>query len=118
MIITVVIDNQSFEIDCDTGTQDIAWLSLCACNLYGQNTFPITTYLPILAKNQSGTILPPKLVIVKNMELIGEKIYVDVKRKANEIIKILFNTVFTIILLYFTCPFLGEHAFYHTKSGK
>ena len=85
MIITLVIDNQSFEIDCDTGTQDIAWLSLCACNLYGQNTFPITTYLPILAKNQSGTILPPKLVIVKNMELIGEKIYVDVKRKANEV---------------------------------
>ena len=84
MIITVIIDNQSFEIDCDTGTQDVAWLSLCACNLYGQNTFPITTYLPILAKNQSGTTLPPKLVIVKNMELIGEKIYVDVRRKTNE----------------------------------
>ena len=85
MIITVVIDNQQFEIDCDTGTQDIAWLSLCACNLYGQNTFPITTYLPILAKNQSGTVLPPKLVIVRNMEIIGEKIYVDVRRKANEV---------------------------------
>ncbi len=85
MIITVIIDNQPFEIDCDTGTQDVAWLSLCACNLYGQNTFPITTYLPILAKNQSGTVLPPKLVIVKNMEIIGEKIYVDVRRKANEV---------------------------------
>ena len=85
MIITVVINNQYFEIDCDTGTQDVAWLSLCACNLYGQNTFPITTYLPILAKNQSGTILPPKLVIVKNMELIGEKIYVDVRKKASEV---------------------------------
>ena len=85
MIITVIIDNQSFEIDCDTGTQDVAWLSLCACNLYGQSTFPITTYLPILAKNQSGTVLPPKLVIVKNTELIGEKIYVNVRRKANEV---------------------------------
>ena len=85
MIITVIIDNQPFEIDCDTGTQDVAWLSLCACNLYGQSTFPITTYLPILAKNQSGTILPPKLVIVKNTELIGEKIYVNVRRKANEV---------------------------------
>ena len=85
MIITVIINNQSFEIDCDTGTQDVAWLSLSACNLYGQNTFPITTYLPILAKNQSGTILPPKLVIVKNMELIGEKIYVDVRKKASEV---------------------------------
>jgi len=85
MIITVIIDNQSFEIDCDTGTQDVAWLSLCACNLYGQNTFPITTYLPILAKNQSGTVLPPKLVIVKNTELIGEKIYVSVRKKANEV---------------------------------
>ena len=85
MIITVIIDNQSFEIDCDTGTQDVAWLSLCACNLYGQNTFPITTYLPILAINQSGTVLPPKLVIVKNTELIGEKIYVSVRKKANEV---------------------------------
>ena len=85
MIITVVIDNQPFEIDCDTGTQDVAWLALCACNLYGQNTFPITTYLPILAKNQSGSVLPPKLVIVRNMDLIGEKIYVDVRRKANEV---------------------------------
>ena len=85
MIITVVIENQSFEIDCDTGTQDVAWLSLCACSLYGQTTYPITTYLPILAKNQSGTILPPKLVIVKNMEMLGEKIYVDVRKKDKEV---------------------------------
>jgi hypothetical protein len=85
MIITVIIENQSFEIDCDTGTQDVAWLALCACSLYGQNTYPITTYLPIMAKNQSGTILPPKTVIVKNMELIGEKVYVDVRKKAKEV---------------------------------
>ena len=85
MIITVVIENQSFEIDCDTGTQDVAWLSLCACNLYGQSTYPITTYLPIMAKNQSGSIIPPKTVIVKNMEMIGEKIYVEVRKKANEV---------------------------------
>ena len=87
MIITVIIENQSFEIDCDTGTQDVAWLALCACSLYGQNTYPITTYLPIMAKNQSGTILPPKTVIVKNMELIGEKVYVDVRKKAKELNK-------------------------------
>ena len=61
MIITVIIENQSFEIDCDTGTQDVAWLSLCACSLYGQSTYPITTYLPILAKNQGGIILAPIL---------------------------------------------------------
>ena len=85
MIITVIIENQSFEIDCDTGTQDVAWLSLCACSLYGQSTYPITTYLPILAKNQGGIILAPKLVIVKNMDLIGEKIYVDVRKKASEV---------------------------------
>ena len=85
MIITVIIENQPFEIDCDTGTQDVAWLALCACSLYGQNTYPITTFLPILAKNQSGTILPPKLIIVKNMELIGDKIYVDVRKKAGEV---------------------------------
>ena len=85
MIITVIIQNQSFEIDCDTGTQDVAWLSLCACSLYGQTTYPTTTYLPILARNEFGAILAPKLVIVKNMELIGEKIYVEVRKKANEV---------------------------------
>ena len=85
MIITVIIENQSFEIDCDTGTQDVAWLALCACNLYGQNTYPITTYLPIMARNQSGVILPPKTVIVKNMEMIGDKIYVEVRKKAKEV---------------------------------
>ena len=85
MIITVKIGTHSFEIDCDTGTQDVAWLALCACNLYGQNTFPVTTYLPILAKNQSGAILHPKLVIVKNLNLIGDVIYVDVRKKASEV---------------------------------
>ena len=85
MIITVIIENQSFEIDCDTGTQDVAWLALCACNLYGQSTYPITTYLPIMAKNQAGSIIPPKTVIVKNMAMIGEKIYVEVRKKANEV---------------------------------
>ena len=85
MIITVIIENQSFEIDCDTGTQDVAWLALCACNLYGQSTYPITTYLPIMAKNQAGSIIPPKTVIVKNMTMIGEKIYVEVRKKANEV---------------------------------
>ena len=85
MIITVVIDTQPFEIDCDTGIQDIAWLSLCACNLYGQSTYPVTTFLPILAKNQNGVILHPKLVLVKNQELIGNKIYVDVRKKESDV---------------------------------
>jgi hypothetical protein len=30
-------------------------------------------------------VLAPKLVIVKNMDLIGEKVYVDVRKKANEV---------------------------------
>ena len=85
MIITVQIGTQTFEIDCDTGTQDIAWLSLSACNLYGQNTFPITTYLPIMAKNQSGQILHPKLVIVKSQDLIGDIIFVEIRKKYNEV---------------------------------
>ena len=31
--------------------------ALSACYLYGKNTFPISTYLPILAKNKKGEIL-------------------------------------------------------------
>ena len=32
MTITVVIENTTFEIDCDKGAQDIAWISLCDVN--------------------------------------------------------------------------------------
>ena len=54
IIIKVFIDNKPYEIDCDTGIQDVAWLALSACYLYGQETYPITTYLPIMAKNKQG----------------------------------------------------------------
>ena len=81
IIIKVFIDNKPYEIDCDTGIQDVAWLALSACYLYGQETYPITTYLPIMAKNKQGQILHPKLVILQNRQLIGDEINIKVKRK-------------------------------------
>lgn len=81
MIIKVYIENHPFEIDCDTGTQDIAWLALSACYLYGKNAFPVTTYLPIIAKNKKGEILHPKLIIVKSQKIIGTEINVKIKKK-------------------------------------
>jgi hypothetical protein len=81
MIIKVNIENHIFEIDCDTGTQDIAWLCLSACYLFGKDAFPITTYLPILAKNKKGEILHPKLIIIKSQKIIGAEINVKVKKK-------------------------------------
>ena len=78
MIIKVYINNRPFEIDCDTGTQDIAWLSISACYLYGKDAWPITTYLPIIARNKKDEILHPKLVICKNIELIGDEIKVKI----------------------------------------
>ena len=80
IIIKVYINNKPYEIDCDTGIQDIAWLSLSACYLYGQETYPITTYLPIMARNKKGQELHPKLVILQNQQLIGEEITVKVKK--------------------------------------
>lgn len=81
IIIKVYINNKPYEIDCDTGIQDIAWLSLSACYLYGQETYPISTYLPIMARNKKGQELHPKLVILQNQQLIGEEITVKVKKK-------------------------------------
>lgn len=81
IIIKVFIDNKPYEIDCDTGIQDVAWLALSACYLYGQETYPTTTYLPIMAKNKQGQILHPKLVILQNRQLIGDEINIKVKRK-------------------------------------
>ena len=80
MIIKVFINNHPFEIDCDTGTQDIAWLCLSACYLYGKEAWPVTTYLPIIARNKKDEILHPKLVICRNKDLIGEEIKVRVKK--------------------------------------
>ena len=85
MIIKVFINNHPFEIDCDTGTQDIAWLCLSACYLYGKEAWPVTTYLPIIARNKKDEILHPKLVICRNKELIGEEIKVRVKKKFGDI---------------------------------
>ena len=85
MIIKVYINNRPFEIDCDTGTQDIAWLSISACYLYGKDAWPITTYLPIIARNKKDEILHPKLVICKNIELIGDEIKVKIRKKFGDI---------------------------------
>ena len=85
MIIKVYINNRPFEIYCDRGTQDIAGLSISACYLYGKDAWPITTYLPIIARNKKDEILHPKLVICKNIELIGDEIKVKIRKKFGDI---------------------------------
>ena len=35
IIIKVCIENKFFEINCDTGIQDVGWLAISACYLYG-----------------------------------------------------------------------------------
>ena len=85
MIIKVYINNRPFEIDCDTGTQDIAWLAISACYLYGKDAWPVTTYLPIMARNKNDEILPPKLVIYKNIDTIGDEIKVKIRKKFGDI---------------------------------
>ena len=81
MIIHIIIESHKFETNCGISTQEVAWLVLCACNLYGQGTYPIEIYCPMMAKKQAGTIIFPKIAIVKNMVMISEKIYVEVRKK-------------------------------------
>ncbi|MCQ2818605.1 MAG: hypothetical protein MJ252_15155 [archaeon] len=85
IIVKVHIEGQVFEINCDTGIQDVAWLAITAASLYGQETFPVSTYLPIIAKNAKGHILHPKSVIMKIKEQIGKDVYVKVRKKFGQI---------------------------------
>ncbi len=85
MIITVCIESNKYEIDCDTGTQDIAWLAISACYLHGADTYPVSRYIPCFAHNIDGKVLHPKLVIFKNERLIGSVIFVRVRPRLDDI---------------------------------
>ena len=75
----VIIERKSFEIDVDLGTQDIAWLATSATYSFGLASYPVSRYLPCIAKNKAGEILHPKLTICKYEKLIGDEIYVKIR---------------------------------------
>jgi len=85
MIIKVNIREKTYEIDCDIGTQDIAWLALAACYMYGEEFFPVTKFLPCMATNKDGEILHPRINIYKyHKTLIGDEINVKIKPAASD----------------------------------
>lgn len=79
MLKTVFIDNNPYEIDCDMGTQDVAWLAISACYYHGLNNYPVSRYVPCIAHNSKGEYLHPKSIISKYNKLIGDEIYVKVR---------------------------------------
>ena len=81
----VVINDKIYEIDIDVGTQDVAWLSLTACYMYGAENFPMGRYTPCMAKNSNGQILHPKLTFVRYSKLIGEEIFVKIRPSTTEL---------------------------------
>ena len=81
----VYINDKCYEIDIDVGTQDIAWLALTACYMYGSEIFPTGRYTPCMAKNIKGQILHPKLTLMKYHNLIGDEIYVKIRPSTTEI---------------------------------
>lgn len=84
MIIKVKVKEKVYDIDCDVGTQDIAWLALSATYLYGDEYFPITKFLPSLAKNSNGEVLHPKMNLYKYRETIGNEITVFIKPSSSD----------------------------------
>jgi hypothetical protein len=85
MNINVFIESDRYEIDCDTGTQDVAWLAISACYLHGIDKYPISRYIPCYAHNIDGKELHPKLVIFKNQRLIGTTVFVRVRPALDDI---------------------------------
>lgn len=75
----VHIERKTFEIDVDLGIQDVAWLATSACYSYGLASYPVSRYLPCIAKNKNGEILHPKLTICKYDKLIGDEIFVKIR---------------------------------------
>jgi hypothetical protein len=85
MLKKVHIANKVYEIDCNIGTQDVCWLAMSACYNYGMESYPVSRYLPCMAKNKEGVVLHPKMVIYKYNNIIGSEIFVNIKSKANEL---------------------------------
>lgn len=83
IVVKVNIEDQSYEIDCDYGMQEVAWLAISASCRHGLNTFPETKYLPTLVTNKSNDYIHPKLIIFKNKKLIGDEINVKIRKKNN-----------------------------------
>jgi hypothetical protein len=85
MIIIVYIDTDKYEIDCDAGTQDIAWLAISACYLHGIDRYPVTRYIPCYAHNIEGKVLHPKMILFKYEKLIGNAVFVRVRPPLDDI---------------------------------
>ena len=81
----VYIERKVFEIDCDLGTQDIAWLATSAAYTYGLSSYPVSRYIPCMAKNKAGEILHPKMPLIRYDKLIGEEIYVKIKPDTQDV---------------------------------
>lgn len=83
-IIKVWINNKSFNINVEHGLQDVGWLCITACHLYGKSDYPIARYIPTLAENSKNELLHPKLVICKYRKIIGNEIFVVVQSSSLE----------------------------------
>lgn len=86
MIIKVYIEGKSYDIDCDIGTQDIAWLAISACYCHGLDTYPVSRYIPCLATNKHNEILHPKLVLSKYGSIIGDEVTVKIRPPLTDLI--------------------------------
>jgi len=75
----VFIGRKCYEIDVDLGIQDVAWLATSACYTLGLASYPVSRYLPCMAKNKMGEILHPKLTLYKYDKQIGDEIYVKIR---------------------------------------
>lgn len=48
MILTVIVEGKTFEINVGIGLNDLAWLALAAARLYGKAIYPQGNYIPII----------------------------------------------------------------------
>ncbi|OMJ83978.1 hypothetical protein SteCoe_14962 [Stentor coeruleus] len=60
MRIKVSINSKTYEINCGTGIQDLAWLAMTAAYLYGKENYPRGFHQPTLLSTVNGRVTHPR----------------------------------------------------------
>lgn len=68
MKIKTRVQDKVYEIFCGSGIQDLAWLALTACHLYGKEAYPRGNYLPTLLTTADERVPHPRRRISAALE--------------------------------------------------
>ena len=78
MKIKTRVKDKVYEICCGSGIQDLAWLALTACHMYGKEAYPRGNYLPTLLTTADERIPHPRRRVSAALE-DGEEVIIALR---------------------------------------